>query len=138
VTTIGWDAGDVTVFRQPAPTGLVVEYAVTDDRALIGFGDAFVRRVLELSEADSLAAVPRYADAVAGLGGAENAGVAWLDLAGTREALESSMGLLLDSVDPTGEYDALVRPWLLPLDRIVSVSRLEGEVFVQRGALLVE
>jgi hypothetical protein len=138
VTTIRWDAGDVTVMMQPAPTGLVVEYAVTDDRALIGFGDAFVRRVLELAEADSLAAVPRYADAVAGLGGAENAGVGWLDVAGAREALESSMGPLLDSVDPTGEYHALVRPWLIPLDRIVSVSRLEGEVFVQRGALLVE
>jgi hypothetical protein len=48
------------------------------------------------------------------------------------------VGPLLDSVDPTGDYDAVVRPWLIPLDRIVSVSRLEGEVFVQRGALLVE
>jgi hypothetical protein len=139
VTTIRWEAPEeATAFMLPIPAGLVVEYAVTDDRALIGFGDAFVRRVLELAEADSLAAVPRYADAVAGLGGAENAGVAWLDLAGTREALESSVGPLLDSVDPTGDYDAVVRPWLIPLDRIVSVSRLEGEVFVQRGALLVE
>jgi hypothetical protein len=35
-------------------------------------------------------------------------------------------------------YEAEVRPWLLPLDRFVSVSRLEGDVLVQRAGLLVE
>lgn len=40
-------------------------------------------------------------------------------------------------MDPGGLYQTEIRPWLLPLDRIVSVTRLEGDVHVQRGALLV-
>ena len=139
VTTITWDATDAAaeMFMMPMPS-IVLEYAVTDDRALIGFGDVFVRRVLELDAADSLAGVPRYADAISDMGGAENTAVMWLDLAGTRDALESALGPLIESADPDGLYESEVRPWLAPLDRIVSVSRLEGEVLVQRTALLVE
>ena len=139
VTTIRWEAPDAGMeMMLPVPFGVVVQYALTDDRALIGIGDAFVRRVLELEEADSLASDPRYADAVAGMGGAENTGVVWLDLTGTREALETALGPMLGAGDPDGIYEAEVRPWLLPLDRFVSVIRLEGDVLVQRAALLVE
>ncbi len=140
VTTIRWDAPDeMVVMTLPTAGAISVEYAVTDDRALIGIGDAFVGRVLELDASDALASQPRYADAVAGLGGAENAGVTWLDLAGAREAIEDALGPLLGSVEGGGDaYEVEVRPWLLPLDRIVSVSRLEGDVLVQRAALLVE
>ncbi|MDP9133259.1 MAG: DUF3352 domain-containing protein, partial [Actinomycetota bacterium] len=140
VTTITWDVGDagVEMFAMPVPSGLVLQYAVTDDRALIGIGDVFMRRVLELDAADSLAEVPRYADAIADMGGAENTAVMWLDLAGTRDALEAAFGPLIESADPEGLYESEVRPWLAPLDRIVSVSRLEGDVLVQRTALLVE
>jgi hypothetical protein len=45
---------------------------------------------------------------------------------------------MLDAADPGGIYEAEVRPWLLPLDRMVSVTRLEGGVMVQRAALLVD
>ena len=120
-----------------SPTSVVVEYAVTDDRALIGIGDVFVRRVLALDEADSLAAEPRYADAIAELGGSENAGVAWLDLAGTREAIESALGPSLEAAD-AASYETEIRPWLLPLDRLVSVTRVDGDVLIQRAALLFE
>ena len=140
VTTIRWDAPDAALemFAMPMAGGGQLEYAVTDDRALIGIGDAFVRRVLELDAADSLAQVPRYADAIAAIGGAENTAVMWLDLAGTRDALETALGPMIESADPDGLYESEVRPWLLPLDRVVSVSRLEGDVLVQRTALLVE
>lgn len=139
VTTITWDSqDDEAMMMPPMPTGIVLEYALTDDRALIGIGDVFVRRVLELDAADSLAQVPRYADAIATMGGAENTAVMWLDLAGTRDALESALGPMIDSADPDGLYESEVRPWLLRLDRVVSVSRLEGDVLVQRTALLVE
>lgn len=136
VTTIRWTASEDMML--PVPVGVVVEYALTDDRALIGIGDGFVQRVLELDEADSLASAPRYADAVAELGGVENVGVAWLDLAGTREALETALGPMIDSGDPDGVYETEIRPWLLPLDRFVAVSRLEGDVLVQRAALTLE
>ena len=139
VTTIRWDAPDGSgALTLPISESIVLEYALTDDRALIGIGDAFVRRVVELDETDSLAAEPRYADAVAGLGGPENTAVAWFDFTGTREALESALGPILDAGDPDGIYEAEVRPWLLPLDRIVSVTRLEDDVVVQRAALLVD
>ena len=122
----------------PMPTGIVLEYAVTDDRAIIGIGDTFVRRVLALDAADSLASQPRYADAIAELGGSDNAGVAWLDLAGTREAVESALGPMLAEGGLDTAYESEIRPWLLPLDRFVGVTRLEGDVLVQRAALLVE
>ena len=139
VTSIRWeDPNAAPAAMMPMPTSAVVEYAVTDDRAIIGVGDVFVRSVLRLDEADSLASQPRYADAIAELGGADNAGVAWLDLAGTREAIESALGPLITEGDPDGIYESEVQPWLLPLDRFVSVSRLEGDVLVQRAALLVE
>jgi hypothetical protein len=35
-------------------------------------------------------------------------------------------------------YESMIRPWLLPLDRAVSVMRLDGDVVVQRAALVVE
>ena len=122
----------------PIPTSVAVEYALTDDRAIIGIGDLFVRRVLAVDEADSLAAQPRYADAIAELGGADNAGVAWWDLTGTREAIESALGPMLEAEGAGVSYEAEIRPWLLPLDQLVSVTRLDGDVLVQRAALLFE
>jgi hypothetical protein len=139
VTTIRWDGTDATAeMMLPVPVGVAIEYALTDDRALIGFGDAFVRRALELDAADALAAQPRYADAIAEMGGAENVAVMWFDLAGTLEAVETALGPMIESGDPDGVYESEVRPWFAPLDRFVSVSRLEGGVLVQRAALLVE
>ena len=139
ITTIRWEdsatGNDAVVLGL---TEVVVEYAVTDNRALIGVGDGFIRRVLALDEADSLASQPRFVDAVAELGGADNAGVAWLDITAARGALEGAFGPMMTMMDPEGLYASEVQPWLLPLDRLVSVSRLEGDVLVQRGALIVE
>ncbi len=143
VTTITWtdpnafpDAG--MDMGMPTFGGLVVEYAVTDDRAVVGFGDAFVRRALALGAGEALAAEARYADAVEEFGGAENAGVVWLDFAGVREAVEDALGPLIEAGDPEGMYASEIRPWLLPLDRFVSVTRVDGDVTIQRGALLFE
>ena len=140
ITTITWEPGADEAFGVPVPqsAGIVLEWAVTDDRALIGVGDAFVERALELNEGDSLAASPRYVDAVAQLGGADNAGVVWLDLRGTREALEEALLPALEAEGGVGSYESDIQPWLLPLDRVVGVTRLEGDVLLQRGALLVE
>ncbi|HSI98979.1 MAG TPA: DUF3352 domain-containing protein [Patescibacteria group bacterium] len=139
VTTIRW-AGpdDVEAFGEPLSGGIVIEYTVTDDRAIIGIGDAFVRRALELDAADSLAADARYAATIEELGGTSNAGVVWLDLAATREAVMAAVAPMMAFVDPDGEFAASVEPWLLPLDRFASVTILDGDVLVQRAALFVE
>jgi hypothetical protein len=127
----------VEAFAVPVPTGIAVEYAVTeDDLVVIGLGHRFVRRALELDAADALASEPRFSEAVADLGGANAVGITWLDLAGTRATLESAIGPMLGS--ESDAYDTEIRPWVVPLDRIVAVARLEGDVLVQRSALLVE
>ncbi|MDQ2688739.1 MAG: DUF3352 domain-containing protein [Chloroflexota bacterium] len=139
VTTIRWDdSGAMPDAMLPAPTGVVVQYAVTDDRALIGLGDSFVGRVLELDEADALASVERYTAAVAELGGASNVAVTWVDIAGVRAAVESALGPMIGMMDPEGSFESEVEPWLAPLDAFVSVTRVEDELLLQRAALLVE
>ena len=138
VTTIRWeDPSGAPIEFLAAPIGLAVQVTVTGDRAIIGLGESFVGRVLELDEGDSLAAQPRYRDGVAAVGPASNAGVAWLDLAGLRGAIETALGPMLDSVDPDGAYESTVAPWLAPLDRMVTVTVLDGELLVQRSALLI-
>lgn len=139
ITTIRW-ADPAATGSDPMmmPVGVAVEYAITDDRVIIGVGDGFVRRALELAPADSLAEVPRYADAIAELGGSDNAAVVWLDLSGTREAVETALEPMLPMLDPTGIYESEVRPWLLPLDRIVGVSRVDGDRLVSKSVLLID
>jgi len=60
-----------------------------------------------------------------------------MDIAGIRAALESAFEAEIGMFDTEGMYESEIRPWLLPLDRAVSVSRLEDGVLVQRSALLV-
>ena len=139
VTTIRWqdpNAADVEVFAAPLE-GISIQVALTDDRALLGLGESFVDRVLELDPADSLASEPRFADAVADLGPAANVGVAWIDLAGLRESIEAAVEPMLGFLDPESAYETEVQPWLLPLDRAVTVTHLEGDLLVQRSVLLV-
>lgn len=139
VTTIRWSGpAEMQDAGIPMADGLVVEYTVTDDRAIIGIGESFVRLALELDEADSLAANPRYAETIDELGGAANAGVAWVDLAAARQAFLTAMEPMMAFADPDGEFATTVEPWLAPFDRLASVSVLEDGVVVQRAALFVE
>jgi hypothetical protein len=131
VTTIRWVDPNATPEMMPLEfAGVSLEWATTDDRVLIGVGDTFVRRVLGLAESDSLASQARFSAAVAGLGGSSNAGVLWIDVAGLSDALVTVMGPM------PGADEAL--DWLAPLDSFVIVTRLEGDVLVQRAALLVD
>ena len=138
VTTIRWaDPSAAPVEFLAGPMELVLQVTVTEDRAIIGLGESFVGRVLDLEAADSLAAEARYSEGVAAVGPTSNAGVAWLDLAGLREAVETALGPMLASMDADGAYESMVAPWLAPLDRMVTVTVLDGELLVQRSALLL-
>ncbi|MGH2445318.1 MAG: DUF3352 domain-containing protein, partial [Candidatus Limnocylindria bacterium] len=140
VTTISWtDPSESTEMLLPfGQLSVEVQYTVTDDRAIIGFGDAFVGRVLGLDPGDALGSQERYTEAVAELGGSENGGVTWLDLAGTRIALEESVLAYVESMGGTIEYESEIKPWVVPFDRLVTVTRLEDDVLVQRSALMFE
>jgi hypothetical protein len=67
------------------------------------------------------------------MGGSTNAGVTWIDLAGAGDAIGGLMGSLMPVEPGEDELD-----WLGPIDRFVSVSRVDGDVLVQRAALLTE
>jgi hypothetical protein len=137
VTSIRW--ADPNVMTDPlmpmAPVEIIVEWAVTDDRVYMGVGDGFVPRVITLEdESSSLASESRYSEAIADVGGATNAGVTWMDLRGVRQAIETAVGQ--DTLGSSYETDVL--PWLAPLDRLVSVSRIDGGVLVGTFVLLVD
>ena len=106
---------------------------MTDERVLIGFGDRFIGRVLGLPENQSLAASPRYQQAIASVGGTSNAGSSFVDLAGLRAAVEKAI-----PAGVTTPYQQMAQPYLAPLDYIVSVTRLDGGVADTRGALVVK
>ena len=134
VTTIRWADPSISDMDMPMGAGPIsVQWAVTDDRVLVGLGERFVGRVLELDPADALAGQARYADAVADLGGPEVAGSSWIDLSGVVAAVRQAAGPMLGE---SAEADEVL-DWLAPLDRLVSVSRLDGDVLVQRSVLLV-
>lgn len=135
VTTIRWDgAAGMGVPELPVEAGeLVVQLALTDDRVLIGVGEAFIDTALGLEESASLASDARFSGAVAELGGASNAGVTWVDVAGV---VDLAGGLIGSMMPMAGEDDPLA--WLDPIDALVVVNRIEGDLLVSRGALLVE
>ena len=130
VTTIRWAApqeAGMEMFGVPAE--LAVQYAITDDRVLVGVGEDFVPQALGLDRADSLAASDRFTAAVAEMGGPESASITWLDLAGAYAAVEAAVG-----PEMLGEMDA----WVEPLDQFVSVTLRDGDLLIQRAALLVD
>lgn len=132
----------VTTFRYQQPPGgfdsfglpgAALQYAVTDERVLIGFGDRFVGRVLGLPESQSLAASPRYQQAIASVGGTSNAGSSFIDLAGLRAAVEKAI-----PAEAAAPYEKMAQPYLAPLDYLASVTRLDGSVADTRAALVVK
>jgi hypothetical protein len=129
VTTI-WFVDPTMAGMAPVElTEVAVQIAVTEDRILVGIGDRFVRRVLELDAADALGATPRYADAIAAFGGPSTTGTAWLDIAGT---VDAARGVLPD----LGAMEEVFE-WLEPFDRLVSVGQLEDGVVVQHSELFI-
>jgi hypothetical protein len=116
---------------------VAVQYAVTPERVVIGFGDKFVGRVLGLATSDSLAGSDRYRSALEGVGGTNNAGAAFLDLAALRSRLEAVLEPLAPA-DVWSEYVGKVQPWLGPLDYAVGTTQANGDVVTQRSAIVLK
>jgi hypothetical protein len=137
VTTIHWeDPAAAEGFSMLPLSGASLQVAVDGDRVVIGVGERFVTRVLELEAAESLAQSERFAAAIADLGGTNNAGSVWLDLRGTREAIEAALPaqMLSGFVD----YEADVKPWLVPFDFAAGVTRLDGERVLTRMLVAID
>ena len=109
----------------PLPTGHVeIAYAVTDDVVVIGSGPAFVKHVLDTTEATSLASDPQYkrlADQ-AGPGTAS----AFVDLAAVRGLAEKAMAAGNPSGVATYETDA--KPFLVPFDALYASNSTSSDL----------
>jgi hypothetical protein len=120
---MGHDAGEVDA---------VIQYAMDDEHVLIGVGDRFVGRALQLAPGESLADDARFTDALERFGGGDNAGALFLDLAALRETVEAEAGDTLPA-----DYATEVQPYLAPLDLLAGVTRVEGDAVVTRYGLVL-
>ena len=113
-----------TSMALPLPAGHIeIAYAVTDDVVAIGTGPAFVKHVLDTTEATSLASDPQYkrlADRV-GPGTAS----AFVDIAAVRGLAEKAMagGGLSGS-----KYETDVKPFLIPFDALYASNSTSSDL----------
>jgi len=131
VTTIRVAGGDADLATMGI-SEFVVQWAVDGDRVVIGFGDRFVGRVLELDAADSLGATARFGAASGRVGG-DSASLVFVDLAALRDAVVTYM-----PVDVRVGYDRDAAPWLEPLDYLVGASSVDGDTVTEHVELVLQ
>ena len=128
VTTIQFEAtNDVPAWASS------LQFAVNDQRVVIGSGDAFVTRVLDMQTGDSLAGSDRYRKAMDGVGGASNQASFWLDLTALRTAVEGFL-----PAEVSAGYTSQLQPWLVPLDYIVASNRVDSGQQTSQFQLVVK
>ncbi len=132
VTSIRFTTMTPTFGSDGGETEAVIQYAMDDEQLLIGVGDRFVGRALQLGSGESLADNARYADAIGRFGGDDNAGAFFLDLAALRETVEAEAGEMLPP-----EYATDTQPYLAPLDLLAGVTRVENGALVTRYGLVL-
>src|SRR5205814_562097 len=108
-------------------------YAVTDQRVVIGSGDSFVARVLDMQAAGSLGESERFRSALESVGGTSNTGAIWFDLAALRAALEP-----LVPAESKAVYETSIKPWVAPFDYLVAATRADGQQLDSRIAVVVK
>ncbi|MFI5261123.1 MAG: DUF3352 domain-containing protein [Candidatus Limnocylindrales bacterium] len=96
---------------------ITVAYAFKGDVFVLGVGDPFVKAVLDTTSATSLASDDRYSAALSAAGGATNSGVTYADLSAIRVLAEAQV-----PADQKAHYTSDVQPYLVPLDRFITVS----------------
>lgn len=112
------------------PSSLKLVYAVTDKVVVMSLDPAFARAVVDAAAGGaSLAKDPRFSALVA-KAGAQSTGVSWLDITASRELVE---GIL--PADARAKYDADIRPYLLPLDALISTGAIDGDL--ARGTMIL-
>jgi Protein of unknown function (DUF3352) len=107
------------------PKGHVqIAWAITDDLVVIGSGPDFVARVLDTTDATSLASTDRYKDLTGRFGTGD--GTSFVDISAIRVMSEG----LAKSVDPSSlsSYDSDVKPFLSPFDAMYVSSSVGGDL----------
>ncbi len=110
------------------PPGYKPEFAwaTNADVAVIGYGSNFVKAVLDTRPGSSLADGARF-KALLGRVGAENTGLAFLDLAAIRSMIEP-LAQAQATPDEWSRYTTDVQPYLKPIDAVISAIRKDGNL----------
>jgi hypothetical protein len=132
VTSIRFTTMTPSFSSDSADMEAVIQYALDGEHVLIGVGDRFVSRALQLSPGESLADDARYTAVIDRFGGEDNAGAFFLDLAALRETVEAEGGEMLPP-----EYATEIQPYLEPLDLLAGVTRVENGAMVTRYGLVL-
>ena len=114
------------------PPTVAISWTLSDGRFFLGLGPSVVRSFLDLPAGQSLGTTPAFSAALASAGGPSTGGFAYLDLRAIRATAEA----VIPSADRSS-YEADVRPYLLPFDRLVVVNGLEGSTTTTRAIITV-
>jgi hypothetical protein len=113
---LGDQLGGMTV-----PSDLKLVYAVTDKVVVLTPEASFAKAVIDASQGgDSLAKDPRFS-ALLGKSGDSLTRLAWVDVAAVRDLAEGQL-----SADGRAKYEADYRPYLLPIDAMVSSGSIDN------------
>ena len=126
ITSVTVDLGSAATTGGAAPSGsapigmpgsVTVSYAFKGQVFVLGVGDAFVKAVLDTTDANSLASDGRYSAALSAAGGPTDSGVVYADVTGIRSLVEAQL-----PADQKAKYSSNVQPYLTPFDRLISVG----------------
>jgi hypothetical protein len=107
------------------PTGRVeLAYAVTDGVVVLGSGPSFVQHVLDTTPATSIASNERYKALVGRIG--QGSGTGFVDITAIRELVESTAAGA--SVADLADYEQNVKPFLVPLDALISSTSVKDDI----------
>jgi hypothetical protein len=113
-------AGGIPVPPPDDPSARVeLAWTVSDDLVVMSVGTDFIKHVLDTDEASSLASNDRYEALLDRTAGAENVGVMFADITAMRELVE---GVVKTDPDALAEYEAEVKPFLVPFDAFLQSS----------------
>lgn len=101
-----------------------IGWAVKGDTFVLGVGEAFIKSVLDTTEASSLAESARYRDLI-NRAGREHIVSAWVDLVALRSTIEA-----FGALEPggLGVYEQDVKPYLEPFDALVATSAVGDDL----------
>ncbi|HEY3522815.1 MAG TPA: hypothetical protein VGK63_03845, partial [Candidatus Limnocylindrales bacterium] len=126
----------VTIVNLPQSAGSPVPelaFALTDGVAAIG-PTAWVERVLDTDSASAIASDPRFSAAL-GRVDASHVGLAYANLAGIRDLVESAAPV---SGDERARYEREIKPYLLPFDAVISTSTVSGDLDRIHSVIIVK
>jgi hypothetical protein len=112
---------------------VTISFTLSGTTFVLGLGEASVKAVLDVTPETALAADAGYQATMSAAGPSTNAGSAYLDLSGIREAIEPII-----PADERARYEQEIKPWLLPFDQLGSVTYQDGSTTVAQTVITTQ